>query len=421
MNRNLLRHLRPYVDNLVPLQQAATQAAAEEEQEEEEEEEEEEGEKMETDEETEEGEDLDRRDPTPPAPGHVPSNGEGRAMLPKASWPLPPPLPPRPAAASAPPAPTPEPKNKLPSFKIKFPKQIWNEVTIEMQLKRLEEAKAAVAAAEATAAAAVATTTTPKKGTKRAHFETVLLVPNPNPVDQAEEKEKEEEEEEDSRPRHRRRIDSSPGAAQSSRPEEATSSLNTGAAPKRSSVLPRAAASSRKPVPARNPYARRYSARTTRSAGPVAPAAPTPVSAAALPSALALADAVAAAATRPSTVEGPRTAWRRLFPQLGCEMSDYKGVPDAWHELMLWDAETRCWRARRPDELYVKKVLGGTQVLRAWHQRTWGLESPMRKEWNRRRGEMLERREAAAVDGENVEMEGSGESSRARENGSGDA
>jgi hypothetical protein len=41
-------------------------------------------------------------------------------------------------------------------------------------------------------------------------------------------------------------------------------------------------------------------------------------------------------------------------------MADYKGRPDAWHELMLFQADEpgRGWRARREDEPYVKKVLG---------------------------------------------------------------
>lgn len=61
----------------------------------------------------------------------------------------------------------------------------------------------------------------------------------------------------------------------------------------------------------------------------------------------------------PLDYEGPRAAWRRLFPGEG-EMRDYKGVPDAWHEKMLWQqAEPgRGWRTRREDEVYVKKVLG---------------------------------------------------------------
>jgi hypothetical protein len=79
--------------------------------------------------------------------------------------------------------------------------------------------------------------------------------------------------------------------------------------------------------------------------------------------------------------------WHRLFPHLNCEFSEYKGVPDAWRELMLWDKDQGCWRARRLDgsEPYVKQVLGGIGFLGAWSERRWGSESEMQREWNRNR------------------------------------
>ncbi|KAH8626064.1 hypothetical protein IG631_19943 [Alternaria alternata] len=288
-------------------------------------------------EETEDGEELDYRDPTPP---------------------------PHPIA-----------KDKSSALKIHFPKRIWNEVVAEGELDRAKEVAAK-----------------PKKSSKRLRSESNLAVA---------EAELSEQEAQNSRPRRRRRVETEQEAGESSRRVEATLSSGLGAASKRSSRIPPAAGPSSRQPPAENPYAKQYS-NHTRSVTLVARSVPAPALAtrtkgkgkAKAKSALERAPAPEPA---PASVPwpksqwpnyvGPRTMWRRLFPHLNCEFSEYKDVPDAWRELMLWDKDQGCWRARRLDgsEPYVKQVLGGIEFMRAWSERRWGPESKMQREWNRNR------------------------------------
>ncbi|KAB2099099.1 hypothetical protein AG0111_0g12705 [Alternaria gaisen] len=284
-------------------------------------------------EETEDGEELDYRDPTPP---------------------------PRPFA-----------KDKS-ALKIHFPKRIWNEVVAEGELDRAKEVAAK-----------------PKKNSKRLRSESILTV-----VDA----EVSEQEAQDSRPRRRRRVETEQEAGEDSRRVEATSSSGLGAASKRSSRIPPAAGPSSRQPPAENPYKRQYS-NCARSATLVTRSVPVPALAtrtkgkgkAKAEPAL---ERAPASESAPASVPwpksqwpnyvGPRTMWLRLFPHLNCEFSEYKGVPDAWRELMLWDKDQGCWRARRLDgsEPYVKQVLGGIGFLTAWSERRWGPEREMQREWN---------------------------------------
>ncbi|CAN9245448.1 unnamed protein product [Alternaria alternata] len=289
-------------------------------------------------EETEDGEELDYRDPTPP---------------------------PRPIA-----------KDKSSALKIHFPKRIWNEVVAEGELDRAKEVAAK-----------------PKKSSKRLRSGSLLTVV---------EAELSEQEAQDSRPRRRRRVETEQEAGEGSRRVGATLSSGLGAASKRSSRIPPAAGPSSRQPPAENPYAKQYS-NHTRSATLVTRSVPAPALATTgtkgkgkvkAEPALGRAPAPERASasvpwpkSRWPNYVGPRTMWRRLFPHLNCEFSEYKGVPDAWRELMLWDKDQGCWRARRLDgsEPYVKQVLGGIGFLRAWSERRWGSGSEMQREWNRNR------------------------------------
>ncbi|CAG5137736.1 uncharacterized protein ALTATR162_LOCUS188 [Alternaria atra] len=128
-----------------------------------------------------------------------------------------------------------------------------------------------------------------------------------------------------------------------------------------------------------NPYKKQYS--NTRRSAPL-PRSPIHIKAKPLPRPepksalqLPLPLSIPTLSISPLDYEGPRAAWRRLFPGEG-EMRDYKGVPDAWHDKMLWQqAEPgRGWRARREDELYVKKVLrfmwnfDGRERIARWNE-----------------------------------------------------
>ena len=289
-------------------------------------------------EETEDGEELDYRDPTPP---------------------------PHPIA-----------KDKSSALKIHFPKRIWNEVVAEGELDRTKEVAAK-----------------PKKSSKRLRSESILAVP---------EAEVSEQEAQDSRPRRRRRVETEQEAGESSRRVEATSSSGLGAASKRSSRIPPAAGPSSRQSPAENPYAKQYSSNRTRPVTLVTRSVPAPAlatrtkgkgKAKAEPALERAPTSEPAPASAPwpksqwPNYVGPRTMWLRLFPHLNCEFSEYKGVPDAWRELMLWDKDQGCWRARRLDgsEPYVKQVLGGIEFIRAWSERRWGPESEMQREWNQKR------------------------------------
>jgi hypothetical protein len=291
-------------------------------------------------EETEDGEESDYRDPTPP---------------------------PRPIA-----------KDKSSALKIHFPKRIWNEVVAEGELDRAKEVAAK-----------------PKKSSKRLRSGSLLTVV---------EAEVSEQEAQDSKPRRRRRVETEQEAGESSRHVGATLSSGLGAASKRSSGIPPAAGPSSTQPPAENPYAKQYSSNRTRSATLVTYSVPAPAPALATRTkgkgkakAEPALDRAPAPESAPASVPwpksqwpnyvGPRTMWRRLFPHLKCEFSEYKGVPDAWRESMLWDRDQGCWRARRLDgsEPYVKQVLGGIEFLRAWYERRWGPESEMQREWNRNR------------------------------------
>ncbi|CAN9260103.1 unnamed protein product [Alternaria alternata] len=294
-------------------------------------------------EETEDGEELDYRDPTPP---------------------------PRPIA-----------KDKSSALKIHFPKRIWNEVVAEGELDRAKEVAAK-----------------PKKSSKRLRSGSLLTVV---------EAELSEQEAQDSRPRRRRRVETEQEAGEGSRRVGATLSSGLGAASKRSSRIPPAAGPSSRQPPAENPYAREYSNRTrpaTLVTGFVPAPAPAPASGTKRKG---KAKAQPAPERKPApkpapepdnapvpwptsqwpNYVGPRAMWRRLFPHLNCELSEYKGVPDAWRELMLWDKDQGCWRARRLDrsEPYIKQVLGGIEFLRGWSERRWGPGSEMQREWNRNR------------------------------------
>ncbi|CAN9309721.1 unnamed protein product [Alternaria sp. RS040] len=288
-------------------------------------------------EETEDGEDLDRRDPTPP---------------------------PHPIA-----------KDKSSTLKIHFPKRIWNEVIAEGELDRAKEVAAK-----------------PKKSPKWLRSGSLLAVVEAEPSEQ---------EAQDRRPKRRRRVETEQEAGGSHRRVEATSSSGLGAALKRSSRIPPAAGPSSRQPPVQNPYAKQYS-HHTRSAILVTRSVPAPALATrakgkgkakaepSLERAPAPEPALASVPWPKSQYQnyvGPRTMWRRLFPHLKCELSEYKGVPDAWRELMLWDKNQGCWRARRLDgsEPYVKQVLGDIEFLRAWNERRCGPESEMQREWNRNR------------------------------------
>ncbi|KAF1940617.1 hypothetical protein EJ02DRAFT_494542 [Clathrospora elynae] len=70
----------------------------------------------------------------------------------------------------------------------------------------------------------------------------------------------------------------------------------------------------------------------------------------------------------PLAAEGPKAAWKRLFPDEG-EMSKHKD----WKEKMLWQKDDEEgnggeWVARGEDEPYVRKELGGLGPALAWRE-----------------------------------------------------
>ncbi|KAG9186336.1 hypothetical protein G6011_02892 [Alternaria panax] len=262
---------------------------------------------------------------------------------------------------------------KFPWPKLRFPARIWNEVAIEAELVRAEQAAAATVVAalelDGQEAAVVA---------------------------------------EDSKPKRQRRIEPVKEVGESSRAGARLGATRASRASRSSRVGPaevggpssKAAPRASQPLapPTRDPYARQYRTRSRKqSPVPRVPVAALPVTVKEIGGAKTKAKAKAQSAPPPSSSpsspglprdpDGVRTAWRILFPQLDCDVTGYDGRPEAWRELMLYDKDVvGKWRARRQDgsEPYVPQYLGGPAVVRAWHVKTYGPQSEMAREFNER-------------------------------------